>query len=315
MKPTWKTLAAAGTSRLRAWRFMFRLQCSGVFFRLCGAGRFRGRDRGQLWLLRRRRLLWRRLLRRLSRPGPGAFVAGPVAPVYVRPPVYLGGPVVIPRRYVVARPYAGIGLIPAITAAAGGNSRPWSVVDGRGKLHRQRQRTTDQCLSFSALWAAIAAPVSAAELRAGAAAVAITPPVGIPMAGYYSERGASGIHDDLFAKAIVIEQGGTTAALVALDLIAAPRDLVEDAARAIERTCRVPGANVMISATHSHTGPIVDTKNRFGGQSELVKTYRASLPAQNRRGRSPGRSATGCRHALLSRRATNPRSPSTAAFT
>ena len=129
-------------------------------------------------------------------------------------------------------------------------------------------------------WTAIAPAVSPAELRAGAAAVAITPPAGIPMAGYYSERGAQGIHDDLFAKAIVIEQGGTKAALVVLDLIAAPRDLVEDARAAIERTCHVPGANVMISATHSHTGPIVDTKNRFGGQSELVKSYRGSLPAR-----------------------------------
>ena len=108
----------------------------------------------------------------------------------------------------------------------------------------------------------------------------ITPPPGIPMAGYYSERGARGIHDDLFAKAIVIERGDTRAALVALDLIAAPRDLVEDARSEIGRICHVPGANVMISATHSHTGPVVDTKNRFGGQSDLVKNYRASLPAR-----------------------------------
>ncbi len=78
----------------------------------------------------------------------------------------------------------------------------------------------------------------------------------------------------------MIEQGGATAALVALDLIAAPRDLVEDARAAIDRTCRVRGTNVMISATHSHTGPVVDTKNAFGGQSNLVKSYRASLPAK-----------------------------------
>ncbi len=135
-------------------------------------------------------------------------------------------------------------------------------------------------LSSLLLWAAIAAPASPEEFRAGAFAVAITPPAGIPMAGYYSERGARGVHDDLFAKAIVMEQGQTKAALVALDLIAAPRDLVEDARAEIDRTCQVPGANVMISATHSHTGPIVDTKNRFGGQSELVKGYRASLPAR-----------------------------------
>jgi neutral ceramidase len=130
------------------------------------------------------------------------------------------------------------------------------------------------------LSAILATPVSAQEFRAGAAAVAITPPVGIPMAGYYSERGAQGIHDDLFAKALVIEHGGTTAALIALDLIAAPRELVEDTRAAIERVCRVPGANVMISATHSHTGPVVDTKSAFGGQSDLVKDYRSSLPAR-----------------------------------
>ena len=133
------------------------------------------------------------------------------------------------------------------------------------------------------LWAALAAPAPASsesELpcrrRRG----------GNHATGWYSDgwvllgTGARGVHDELNAKAIVIEQGGTKAALVALDLIAAPRDLVDDTRAAIERTCGVPGAHVMISATHSHTGPVVDTKNRFGGQSDLVKTYRAALPGK-----------------------------------
>ena len=57
-------------------------------------------------------------------------------------------------------------------------------------------------------WPSFAAPAWSGELRVGAAAVTITPPVGTPMAGYYSERGAQGVHDDLLAKAIVIEVGG-----------------------------------------------------------------------------------------------------------
>ena len=130
------------------------------------------------------------------------------------------------------------------------------------------------------VWATVATPASAGELRAGAAAIVITPPVGTPMAGYYSERGAQGVHDDLHAKAIVMEQGGARAALVALDLIAAPRDLVEDARAAIDHICRVRGANVMISATHSHTGPIVATNHPFGGKSDLVTSYRALLPSR-----------------------------------
>ena len=41
---------------------------------------------------------------------------------------------------------------------------------------------------------------AAEDLRIGAASVVITPPAGTPMAGYYFERAAEGVHDDLFAK-------------------------------------------------------------------------------------------------------------------
>ena len=52
----------------------------------------------------------------------------------------------------------------------------------------------------------------AADVRAGAAAVKITPPKGAPMAGYYYNRAADGVHDDLFAKALVLESEGVRAA-------------------------------------------------------------------------------------------------------
>ncbi len=127
---------------------------------------------------------------------------------------------------------------------------------------------------------AIQAPAWADDLRAGAASVSITPPAAIPMAGYYAERRAQGVHDDLQAKAIVLEEGGTRAALVTLDLIAAPADLVQDARALIEKATRLRGAAVMISATHSHTGPVFDTKHPFGGGSDVVKSYREALPAK-----------------------------------
>ncbi|MBI3876641.1 MAG: hypothetical protein HY300_11945, partial [Verrucomicrobia bacterium] len=49
-------------------------------------------------------------------------------------------------------------------------------------------------------------PLGAGELRLGAAAVPITPPQGVPMAGYYSARYSEGVHDELYAKALVFEQ-------------------------------------------------------------------------------------------------------------
>ncbi len=118
------------------------------------------------------------------------------------------------------------------------------------------------------------------EVRVGAAAVPITPAAGIPMAGYYSERGAQGIHDDLYAKAIVIDAGGRSAAMVALDLISTPRELVEQARKEIEKTTQILGADVLISATHSHTGPVIDRKSPFGGQSDRVVAYLDTLPSK-----------------------------------
>src|SRR5688572_12367898 len=98
-----------------------------------------------------------------------------------------------------------------------------------------------------------------ADFRAGAAAVRITPGGPMPMAGYYNTRLSTNTHDELHAKAIVLEQDGTQAALVVCDLISLPRNVVVQARDIISRTTGVPGSNVMISATHSHTGPVLDS--------------------------------------------------------
>ena len=122
---------------------------------------------------------------------------------------------------------------------------------------------------------------SAAELRVGAAAVKITPPVGIPMAGYYAIRLAEGTHDDLHAKAIVFEQEGAKAALVALDLVTVGRPTVEEARRLIAKNTGVPPGAVMISATHSHTGPLLNGLSErnavYGGDMDIAKNYTHSL--------------------------------------
>ena len=120
-------------------------------------------------------------------------------------------------------------------------------------------------------------------LRIGAAQVNITPPIGIPMAGYYHERGASAIHDDLFARSIVLEKDGVKAAIVSLDLITTRRSLVQDARRLIEASTDIPGDHVMISATHAHTGPVLASDSTLddarGGKDELVLQYSRTLPA------------------------------------
>src|SRR6266700_2628626 len=57
------------------------------------------------------------------------------------------------------------------------------------------------------------------QLQIGAAEIDITPPVGHRMAGYFDERLATGVHDPLKAKALVIKQGNREIALVFCDLV------------------------------------------------------------------------------------------------
>lgn len=133
-----------------------------------------------------------------------------------------------------------------------------------------------------ALTLALTLPIQAGPLTAGAAQADITPPVGCPMAGYYSLRGAEGTHDPLLAKAIVIEKDGTRAALVGLDLIGTTPGMVADARKRIEAKTGIPGSHVMISATHSHTGPVLSGRGPrddvFGGNQQIAVTYMQELP-------------------------------------
>jgi hypothetical protein len=127
-----------------------------------------------------------------------------------------------------------------------------------------------------------AAPAVAAELRVGAAATVITPPEGTPLAGYYSERGSKTVLDDIYSKAIVLEVGDTKAALVVCDLISLPRHVVTEARRQVEKATGIPGAHVMISATHTHTGPVIFRESAIdgltGATSDLGRRYTEKLP-------------------------------------
>ncbi len=137
---------------------------------------------------------------------------------------------------------------------------------------------------LATLLLSLVSAASAQTLQVGTAEVVITPPVGIPMAGYYSTRLMKGVHDDLHAKAIVISSGDQRAALVACDLIGIPPAVVEEARQLIQTSAGIPGDNVMISATHSHTGPLIPgggaREGAYGGDLPIARQYRADLPAR-----------------------------------
>jgi len=103
----------------------------------------------------------------------------------------------------------------------------------------------------------IAAPSNAA-LEASAAEIDITPPVGMRMAGYFDERFATGVHDPLKAKAIILRQGDKEIAMVFCDLVGVSLNVTTNARAQASQKTGIPVSNIMICATHSHTGPLFD---------------------------------------------------------
>lgn len=94
------------------------------------------------------------------------------------------------------------------------------------------------------------------SLSVGSASVAITPPVGTPMDGYSDRQGvAQGVHDDLYARALVFDDGRTRAALVSCDLLGVDRRLVAAARQQASEATGIPAEHIMVAAVHTHSGP------------------------------------------------------------
>jgi len=106
------------------------------------------------------------------------------------------------------------------------------------------------------------------QLLIGAAEVLITPPLGISMAGYYEDRKANDVHDDLFAHALVFDSEGQSAAVVVCDLIGLNPEVTSPARDMIQARTGIPRDRAIICCTHTHTGPVVATEETFFGKPD-----------------------------------------------
>ena len=104
----------------------------------------------------------------------------------------------------------------------------------------------------------ISISVGFGEWKASVASVNITPTNAMWMAGYASRQGpGEGKTTDLFAKVLVLEDArGTRLAVVTLDLIGVPADLRLEWETAF-RSLGIPPANLVINASHTHSGPMI----------------------------------------------------------
>jgi neutral ceramidase len=97
------------------------------------------------------------------------------------------------------------------------------------------------------------------QLEAGVAAVTVTPPVGTDLSGYAGRKGpATGVHDELYAKTLVLRQNGKTCLLITTDLIGLGAAIGRDIRRRIRERTGIPSTRVIIVSSHTHSGPATD---------------------------------------------------------
>lgn len=139
-------------------------------------------------------------------------------------------------------------------------------------------------------------------LQAGYSRVSITPnpPAGVPLAGYAArEHTSTGVHDELFARGLALENGGGRIAIVSVDVLALSAPFVRQVRAAIARRTGLDPTQILIASTHTHAAP-VSLVTFFNPGATLDAAYMSRLAAAIEEAavrawtdRRPGRAGVG----------------------
>ena len=97
------------------------------------------------------------------------------------------------------------------------------------------------------------------SVKAGFGDRIITPKGMLQMRGFARSQVATGTHDDLHVRSLVIEDVNETAvAIVTVSLCGIGRDIVERIREGVETETGIAQSNVLVTVTHTHSGPSID---------------------------------------------------------
>ena len=105
--------------------------------------------------------------------------------------------------------------------------------------------------------------------RAGAAASNITPPLDEPVVGGWNSPPGTHVHDELNARALVLDDGTTRVAFVVCDNLGIGREVCDAAKEIIHEKTGIAPQNILISATHTHSSISATGPNRLVAEREL----------------------------------------------
>jgi neutral ceramidase len=95
----------------------------------------------------------------------------------------------------------------------------------------------------------VAQALRVSPLKAGAAKVDVTP------AASDLPKNYEGIYDHLYSRAIVLDNGSTSAALITVDAGGVPDQVWKGVSEQVEKTLGIPARNLLLTATHTHSAP------------------------------------------------------------
>ena len=109
-------------------------------------------------------------------------------------------------------------------------------------------------------------------LEAGEGIADITPPLGIELAGFHKppgkERKITGIRQPTSARALLLRNNKTQAAIVVLDVLGFSRAFAKRVQRRVAKEAGVAADQVRVCATHSHSAPSLMFLRQWGAVSQ-----------------------------------------------
>jgi hypothetical protein len=114
-------------------------------------------------------------------------------------------------------------------------------------------------------------------LQTGFAKTDITPRVGVELAGFgpFLNRHSIGIRDRLWARAMAAKLRDRTVIIVGCDLVGIPASIIKRVREIVKEKTGVAEKNVMISCTHTHSGPSI---RGLSGWGDVDLPYMELLP-------------------------------------
>lgn len=103
------------------------------------------------------------------------------------------------------------------------------------------------------------------KLLVGVGKEKITPAIGTCLFGYVPNHHSESIHDELYTYAFAFTYGLTKALFISITVCSISNALQDELRKEIEEKYGIPYGNIIIAATHTHSGPNISGITGWGG--------------------------------------------------